>query len=131
MNAMRKINRNAKLKTLPAARQGQIYGYSEGKKLTVAQMLKRGLCVAYALNNPRVLRFEPPLIITEEQIGFAQAVTRQLLRELHDLLLVDEDPIGVLKHLLHLRHDVLDLLAAMTALDIVIHHAAIERSWTV
>ena len=34
-------------------------------------MLKRGMCAAYTLNNPRVIRLEPPLIIAEEQIEFA------------------------------------------------------------
>ena len=33
-------------------------------ELVVAQLLKYGVCVAYALNNPRVLRLEPPLIIS-------------------------------------------------------------------
>lgn len=37
-------------------------------ELVVAQLLQRGVIVAYTLNNPRVLRFEPPALITPEQI---------------------------------------------------------------
>ena len=55
-------------------------------ELAVAQMLKRGLCVAYTLNNPRVLRFEPPLIITEEQIEFAVATVDEAFAETSELL---------------------------------------------
>ena len=33
------------------------------------EMLKRGVLIAYTLNNPKVIRFEPPLIITLEQIN--------------------------------------------------------------
>jgi putrescine aminotransferase len=59
-------------------------------ELVVSQLLKRGVCVAYALNNPRVLRFEPPLIIDKLQIEFAVemvdcaiAETKEILGELH------------------------------------------------
>lgn len=55
-------------------------------ELVVAQLLKRGVCVAYALNNPRVLRFEPPLIISPEQIDFAVEAVDEALTETADLL---------------------------------------------
>lgn len=55
-------------------------------ELLVAQMLKRGLCVAYTLNNPRVLRFEPPLIITAEQVQFAVETFASALAETKELL---------------------------------------------
>ncbi len=55
-------------------------------ELVVAQLLKRGLCVAYALNNPRVLRFEPPLIIDEDQIAFAAESLDSALAETEDLI---------------------------------------------
>jgi len=42
--------------------------------------------VAYALNNPRVLRFEPPLIISSEQIEFAVDAVDQALVETGELL---------------------------------------------
>ena len=31
-------------------------------------MVHRGVIAAYTLNNPKVIRFEPPLIITRPQI---------------------------------------------------------------
>lgn len=65
---------------------GVEFTMDEVGELTVAQMLKRGLCVAYALNNPRVLRFEPPLIITEEQVQFAVSTLEEALVETKELL---------------------------------------------
>lgn len=65
---------------------GVEFSMDEVGELTVAQMLKRGLCVAYALNNPRVLRFEPPLIITEEQVEFAVRTLEEALVETKELL---------------------------------------------
>jgi putrescine aminotransferase len=37
-------------------------------ELVIAGLAKRGVVAAYTLNNPKVIRFEPPLIITEEQV---------------------------------------------------------------
>ncbi len=65
---------------------GLEFRIDEVGELCVAQMLKRGMCVAYALNNPRVLRFEPPLTITEEQIQFAVNTFGDALTETTDLL---------------------------------------------
>jgi len=36
--------------------------------LAVAGLASRGILVAYSLNNPRVIRAEPPLIVSDEQI---------------------------------------------------------------
>jgi putrescine aminotransferase len=55
-------------------------------ELVVAQLLKRGVCVAYALNNPRVLRFEPPLIISEPEVDFAVSALDDALVETEELL---------------------------------------------
>jgi putrescine aminotransferase len=55
-------------------------------ELVVSQLLKRGMCVAYTLNNPRVLRIEPPLIIDEEQIAFAAQCLDESLTETEDLI---------------------------------------------
>jgi len=44
---------------------GVEFRMDEVGELVVAQMLKRGMCAAYTLNNPRVIRLEPPLIINE------------------------------------------------------------------
>lgn len=57
-------------------------------EVVVAQLMKRGVCVAYALNNPRVLRWEPPLIINAEEVDFAVKAFEESLQETHDLLAV-------------------------------------------
>ena len=55
-------------------------------ELVVASLLKRGVCVAYALNNPRVLRFEPPLIIEAAQVDFAVERVNEAIGETAELL---------------------------------------------
>ncbi len=55
-------------------------------ELSVAQMLKRGMCVAYTLNNPRVIRFEPPFIISESEVDFAVETFRSAIAETSELL---------------------------------------------
>ncbi|RYG27830.1 aspartate aminotransferase family protein, partial [bacterium] len=65
---------------------GLEFRLDEVGELVVAQLLKRGVCVAYALNNPRVLRFEPPLVITEEQIDEAVSAVDEALAETGELL---------------------------------------------
>ena len=40
-------------------------------ELTINFMAQRGIIAAYTLNNPNVIRFEPPLIVTQEQINIA------------------------------------------------------------
>lgn len=55
-------------------------------ELVVAQLLKYGVCVAYALNNPRVLRFEPPLIITSGEVEFAVNAVDQALVDTGEML---------------------------------------------
>ena len=54
--------------------------------LCIAQMTMRGMVAAYSLNNPRVLRFEPPLIMTEEQIDRGAEIFGDSLRATADLL---------------------------------------------
>jgi hypothetical protein len=63
-----------------------------------------------------------------EQVGAAQAVAGQHLGDLHDLLLVDDDPVGVLEDRLQLRVDVVDRLAPVLAVDEVVDHPALERA---
>ncbi len=55
-------------------------------ELVVASLLKRGVCVAYALNNPRVLRFEPPLIIGADEIDFAVEAVDDAIAETEEML---------------------------------------------
>jgi putrescine aminotransferase len=65
---------------------GVEFKMDEVGELTIAQMLKRGMCAAYTLNNPRVIRLEPPLIISEEQIQFAVDTMDAALTETGELL---------------------------------------------
>lgn len=65
---------------------GVEFSQDEVGELVVAQMLKRGLCAAYTLNNPRVMRFEPPLIITEEQVRFAAETFGEAVAETAEML---------------------------------------------
>ncbi|CAN5677468.1 aspartate aminotransferase family protein [soil metagenome] len=65
---------------------GLEFRMDEVGELVVAQLLKRGVCVAYALNNPRILRFEPPLIITEAQVDEAVEAVDSALAETGELL---------------------------------------------
>jgi putrescine aminotransferase len=54
--------------------------------LTIAGVARRRVVVAYYLSNPRVFRFEPPLIVTREQVDRAVSVFRQSLQETLTLL---------------------------------------------
>lgn len=65
---------------------GVEFSMDEVGELAIAQMVKRGLVAAYALNNPRVLRFEPPLIITEEQASWAVNTFSEAVEETAELL---------------------------------------------
>jgi len=54
--------------------------------LTITALAQRQILVAFALNDPRVLRFEPPAIISAQQVdqviqavGEALAQTAELL----------------------------------------------------
>jgi len=53
------------------------------------------------------------------------------LRDLHDLLLVDDGAVGVLQDGLEVGVGVLDGLAAVLAVDEVVHHARRQRARTV
>lgn len=65
---------------------GLEFKIDEVGELVVSQMLKRGVCVAYALNNPRVLRFEPPLVITEALIDQTIQVVTEAVAETKELI---------------------------------------------
>jgi putrescine aminotransferase len=49
--------------------------------LTIASVARRRLIVGYYLSNPCVFRFEPPLLVTREQIDHAVRVFRESLDE--------------------------------------------------
>ena len=55
-------------------------------ELVIAQMTKRGVIAAYTLNNPRVIRFEPPLIISDAQIEQAVSVFSEAVVETKEIL---------------------------------------------
>ena len=55
-------------------------------ELTIAQMLEYGMCAAYTLNNPRVIRLEPPLIISEDEVRTAVEILERALTDISELL---------------------------------------------
>lgn len=55
-------------------------------ELVTAQMLARQVLVAYTLNNPRVIRFEPPLIVNEVQIDEALHAFAESVAAIKELL---------------------------------------------
>ncbi len=65
---------------------GVEFAIDEVGELVIAQMVKRGLIAAYTLNNPRVIRFEPPLIITEEEARWAAKTFGEAVAETAELL---------------------------------------------
>jgi putrescine aminotransferase len=65
---------------------GVEFTMDEVGELAIAQMMKRGLCAAYTLNNPRVIRFEPPLIIENDQIEFAVKTFGEAVAETSEVL---------------------------------------------
>jgi putrescine aminotransferase len=44
------------------------------------------MCAAYTLNNPRVIRLEPPLIISENEVRTAVEIMDRSLTEASELL---------------------------------------------
>lgn len=65
---------------------GVEFRMDEVGELVVAQLMKRGVCVAYALNNPRVLRFEPPFIISESQISQVSGALDEAVAETAEMV---------------------------------------------
>jgi len=50
------------------------------------EMLKNGVLTAFTLNNPKVVRFEPPLIITKDQIDKVVEVFENAIRKASGLI---------------------------------------------
>lgn len=65
---------------------GVEFTMDEVGELVIAQMVKRGMVAAYTLNNPRVIRLEPPLIVTDAQIDQALAILDEAVDETAELL---------------------------------------------
>ena len=55
-------------------------------KLTIGSLVHQGVIAAYTLNNPKVMRFEPPLIISEAQIDHVLKAFESAMVETQDLL---------------------------------------------
>jgi len=55
-------------------------------KLVIGSLVKGGVVAAYTLNNPEVMRFEPPLIISDEQIDRVVSVFRDAVLEIQQML---------------------------------------------
>lgn len=65
---------------------GVEFSDSDIGKLAIGAMVRNGVVAAYTLNNPKVMRFEPPLIITEEQIARVITVFDTAMGEVQELL---------------------------------------------
>ncbi len=50
---------------------GVEFNVKDVAELTINFMAQRGIIAAYTLNNPKVIRFEPPLVVTREQTATA------------------------------------------------------------
>lgn len=62
------------------------FAMDEVGELTIAQIVKRGMIAAYTLNNPRVIRIEPPLIMSEAQADTAVKVMDEAIGETAEIL---------------------------------------------
>ncbi len=60
---------------------GVEFAVKDVAELTINGMSRRGIIAAYTLNNPKVIRFEPPLIVTEAQVNVAVAAFRESVSE--------------------------------------------------
>lgn len=65
---------------------GVEFAEDEVGELVIAQMMKRGVIAAYTLNNPRVIRMEPPFLVTDEQIDHAVSCLKDAVAETADLI---------------------------------------------
>ncbi|MBC8104482.1 MAG: aminotransferase class III-fold pyridoxal phosphate-dependent enzyme [Cytophagales bacterium] len=55
-------------------------------KLTIGSLVHHGVIAAYTLNNPKVMRFEPPLIISDAQIDHVLTAFESAMHETQELL---------------------------------------------
>ena len=65
---------------------GVEFSMDEVGELTIAQVVKRGMIAAYTLNNPRVIRIEPPLVMTKEQAERAVETLGEAIEETQEIL---------------------------------------------
>lgn len=60
---------------------GVEFAKDEIAELTVAHMLGRGMCAAFTLNTASVIRLEPPLIFSEDEVRTAVRIIDEALTE--------------------------------------------------
>ena len=65
---------------------GVEFAVKDVAELTINGMARRGVIAAYTLNNPNVIRFEPPLIVSEAEIDTAAQAFSESVREAHAML---------------------------------------------
>lgn len=65
---------------------GVEFSDSDIAKIAIGTMVHNGVIAAYTLNNPQVIRFEPPLIITRDEIDRALAAFESGLDQAREIL---------------------------------------------
>src|SRR5262249_19687724 len=60
---------------------GVEFAVKDVAELTINGMARRGIIAAYTLNNPKVIRFEPPLVVTAQQVEQAIAAFGESVEE--------------------------------------------------
>ncbi|MEP6754483.1 MAG: aminotransferase class III-fold pyridoxal phosphate-dependent enzyme [Chthonomonadales bacterium] len=90
MNGLKTIQRDMPADLVEVRGKGLMIGLEFAVKdvaeLTINGMSRRGVIAAYTLNNPCVIRIEPPLIITSDEIDFALNALRESITEAVDML---------------------------------------------
>jgi putrescine aminotransferase len=59
---------------------------SDVGKLAIGALVRQGVVAAYTLNNPKVMRFQPPLVITDAQIARVLAAFDAAMTEVSEML---------------------------------------------
>lgn len=54
--------------------------------LMMSELVNNGVLVAYTLNNPKVIRIEPPLIISRDQIDIVLKVVAAAVEKAHEMI---------------------------------------------
>jgi len=65
---------------------GVEFAVKDVAELTINGMARRGIIAAYTLNNPKVIRFEPPLVVTEDQVDQALDAFEEAVEESIEML---------------------------------------------
>ncbi|MCL5283542.1 MAG: aminotransferase class III-fold pyridoxal phosphate-dependent enzyme [Armatimonadetes bacterium] len=65
---------------------GAEFAVKDVAELCINGMARRGVIAAYTLNNPKVIRFEPPLIITADQVDRVVSAFSESVAEAKEML---------------------------------------------